>query len=49
MVKPTNSDQVEVLETMFLRGMKGWGQAHLIEIEAAKSATGLADQQIKVG
>ena len=42
------SEVVAVLESLYRKGMTGWGKKHSTDIEAAISSTGLHLTQIKV-
>ena len=46
--KPFPKDVTEKLETLYSRGMNGWGKAHKSEIDVAMTSTGLELSQIKV-
>lgn len=41
-------ETTKVLESLYVRGMNGWGKSHALQLEEATTATGLDLGQVKV-
>ena len=46
--KPFPEEVATVLESLYIRGMTGWGKRHSRDIESAITSTGLQITQVKV-
>ena len=47
-VGPFSTEVVSVLQSLYRRGMTGWGKNHSDSLEAAMRSTGLDLEQVKV-
>ena len=46
--QPFPEHVIQVLESFYARGMRGWGKQHSADVESAAEATGLKRSQIEV-